>query len=224
MKIKRYLFLFFLIIIVLQTKKIITNIQLSDVYYINFDPYFSLKTISEIKDYINLNLKNNKPQYIYKELSNKFPIIKSIRVQRKNADQLTISIIAFKPLYIINNNFNNNLIFSEKPNLIDINFYENDCISNLPIINLKENVSTELLSFLKEIPNYIVNLFKITWQSKNLIYLQDKSDENLILKINFINIPNQKIIEACKKIKLENYTNNKQFIADLRFLNQIIIS
>jgi len=87
MKIKKKKFIFFLIFILItgfQIRKTITNIQTSDLYFINCDKNLSTEFIDELRDYINKNLTNLMPNDFFNKIKNQYPIIKTLELKRKN--------------------------------------------------------------------------------------------------------------------------------------------
>ena len=122
------------ILSIFQIKKLITNIQTSNLYFINCDPLFSQNLRFQIIDFINEKLKNKTPSEFWKLLKNQFPVIQSITMRKKNPDIISVNINSVKPIYAINKN----LIFGQNNNLYPIEYFTQHSTQSLEEINTNE--------------------------------------------------------------------------------------
>lgn len=204
---------------IFQIKKLITNIQTSEFYFINCDEQFSRETRHQIVDFINESLKRKTPEEFFKILKAKFPIIKSIIMHKKNPDLISITIHGYKPLYKINNN----LIATDDLTMHPFKIFSEKFINKLEQITTQEGTdNSNFLQFINKLED-IPQRYKVEWKKENLILLEDKEDKRLLFLIKYDSIPNRSILNICKRIKDEKQTKNA-CVVDLRFDNQIIIS
>jgi hypothetical protein len=210
--------------LVFQIKKIITNIQTSDLYSITCNELFAPNLINQIKDFINSNLQRKKPQEFSDTLKTKFPLINKVIIQRQKPDLLKIIIEAQKPVFLINNK----LVFTNNNQIFNSSFFKPEIIDKLEHINTFEPISDDFKLFLNKLPPNIASQFNVIWKNKNHIILKEKSS-NLIIIIKHDLIPTTQHIKLCKKIKSENQNDKidkdfiTDFITDLRFTNQIVV-
>lgn len=210
--------IFVFILLIVQIRHSITNIQTSQLYYIISDSRISPDLTDQIKDYINKDLKSATKDTFVKAIKERFPIVSSIVFQRKNPDLIAIKLNACSPLYKVNEK----LIFCSDDMLIDKTQFSTQNTEHLDNIQIENEITPNVITFLRNIPEYVISNFNVDIKNKNYVLLTDKDDEKFILITTLNKVPTNKIIESTKDIK-ENKNENREFIADLRFNDQIVI-
>lgn len=241
--VKKVLIVFAFLIIFFKAKNFYSSIQVSKKYFLVLDNILSENLESSISEYINKDLINKKPQELNQKLQEKFPIIKTVIIERTNPDFLFVKIKIHDPLYQINGD----KIFSKEGKFFNKNSYNDNLVKDLQILKVNENLENPQL--LNELKNF-VNLsdvkcgiqqkdskyqdFTVEWFNKNKILLTSKSDSNFFILIKHDTILDQNIIEICQKLYQEYLQNKSTALAnkkklrnivfDLRFFDQIILS
>ncbi len=223
-KIKLFLFLIILVLSFFKIQNFCSNVLISDVYSLSYDPILSKELSKSILQYTNKNLKNSLPDDLFKKLKNEFPVIENISVWRSNPNLLNVKIEADIPEYKINNN----LILTKQFKLLPIDCFTQNAVDSLESILIdfnKSNVDLEFMEFISNFPKNLLLDFEINYNSKNDIFITSKSDKQFLVLTRYNKVLSNKILEQCKTIKYEkNIGYNKKFVADLRFGEQIKVS
>lgn len=134
------------------------------------------KTQKDILAFVNAgttqeSLLNFDRDVFFRDLKQKFPIIKNLTWRFLISKVLEMHVIGTIPYCTINNQY----VFGDKKRLFSRNFFQDDAIKNIPNLfitqSLQEKVSDNLYTFLHKIPATVWQHFAITYHDPSHIEL-----------------------------------------------------
>ncbi len=195
-----------------------------------FDTSISKKSIFSISLFLkNYSLKT-KLFSAGKLLSKEFYFIDSICCMQKSSGVVDIAISSKIPFIKVGKD----RVMTTDGLIIKADYFNKKSLSNkarCSIFGLQDvecTVVPACVEGLKKIPENIYEKYNVCWQSFVKGILQDRSQKRFFIVFNNQTVPNQNLLKACNKIrdKLEQdgAFKKKQWVADVRFDNQIIVN
>ncbi len=191
------------------------------------DNYLSESTAQNIEQFVHEQLaKKPSLTHMAKALKEQFNYLDTIAIHHKMPGIAYASISSCKPLLRINNELvltNNGLItdgtiFSESPRV------------NLKVID-HANINNQIEHFIAAINNFHPTIwtdYYIEWHDHAAVYLYDSHESNFCILAHAEMLIDQKLLtflSSVKKILNKKKSKNQRgWIADVRFKNQIIVS
>lgn len=194
----------------------------------SLDTKLSAQAQKEIEEYCSEFLaKSIAAPVLVEKIKNKFPFLRSIKVQLEPVRVAYCSVRAYNPEIIVNNKFvYGNLQF------FDIANFAPHFLRTLSSVNclLSDYDSEEyelFLQTLKKISPELCAIYAVTIYNQEKIKLVDKEQPQCIVICDVNTIPNKAMQALCKTVVSMQYAKksvqSKSFIADVRFKDQIIL-
>lgn len=162
----------------------------------------------------------------------KFDWIVSIDVALLPYRKAMIELVAYEPLYRINNDY----VVTVTGKLLPKNNFDSLLVSALGHINIVFSNNEPVLSdacrqFILAIPSSLLDTYQCVWESDTRVRLYDKQQTHFVIVCHPLMMPNEKMIQHCNALKGElvercvfELPRAKTWVADIRFEDQIVVS
>ncbi|HEB41663.1 MAG TPA: hypothetical protein ENI08_01415 [Candidatus Dependentiae bacterium] len=230
-RIVKYIGLFLLCLIIISFKQLLPSL-----FSINHFTYAidSLITESVQQDIVNyVEQIPGKHSLSFQELAYKieerFSFIEVVAIEHLAPDIAYIACNAQKPLSIINNSF----VLTNQGCLYNKDIFLSLTTEQLPHItlpSLEKDITESLLTVMNTIDPIVFSQFTLSWINDTKIYLYDKEHKQFSIIFNKNQLPDKELLNhyAHIKQKLDEqgvFTHTKKnYVADIRFKDQIVVS
>src|SRR3990167_9987405 len=184
------------------------------------DGSISEKSFKSIENFFKDN-KSLLLNDLAKNCVEKFSPVKNITF-RKYLYKIRIFLELGSPILNINNKF----VITDNNKIVEISFFTENYLKQLPIIISKYELNSELANFLTKLTYKIFEKYSVEIEEQNIVWLKFKENQkiNILARLDFV--PSKKLIKISNKLlqeKLNYLKKNNKFVADLRFKDQIIV-
>ena len=138
----------------LSIRKIYTAIRTASVYKLQISPMLSEKLQDEVAHFVQYDLQNKTPEYIFKALKDQFPMITEVAVRRVNPEYLNIKLGCVQPAYCVNRD----LVITQDKQVFPEECFVRVQTKDLPNIKMQHDDAQELMNLPQELKYFASNL------------------------------------------------------------------
>ncbi len=199
---------------------------------VSIDPCISHSAQQEITACIkDLTDEHVSAKNIIAQLQQQFPFIKSVSIAYVPCGITDIELAVYKPRVLINNQ----RVLTCNDKLVDKNVFTNYQNKQLiAIATQSDNQDDAKLTMLKQycvqLPTSVFDVYDLCYVDDAHAWLHDKKQTSFSILFNDTSMPSEKVLQYCAQIKNDLISRrtfeakkNKQWIADIRFKNQIVL-
>ena len=176
------------------------------------------QTINDITTYCEQNASLHHYNSWTKDLKQRFPVIKSIKIKK----DFPIVLNVFLEPHACKALLNNDTCIAPDGSSYPLTYFERNLLTNSPKLTVEAtNKIEEISQFIANLDQKIIEEYKINWHSPYEIYLETH-DQTYALLIQADTPPSKKIQNIARRIAQEE-AQKKYLILDARFKDQIVL-
>ncbi len=158
------------------------------------------------------------------KIEKQFPFIQETIIEKIAPNTITVTCNVQQPFGIINDEF----IMTEQGHLYNKNIFLSLITEQLPRIilpSLETDIIKSVLTIINTIDPIILSKFTLSWTSHTQIYLYEKEHGQFSIVFKKNQLVDKKLFNHCMQIKqkLQSTMNKKNYVADIRFKDQIVV-
>ena len=199
-----------------------------------FDPRISCTQRKLLARHIKKLCDSSLPTsgFLFTQLQKIFPVISSVSVKKLAPCHAHVTICAYEPRLIMRHN-EQNLVVTEAVQPVASDYYTKRSCEDLPSIHFLDTINDQtnslIVHWLFQMPDFFSEKYDVIWKSKYQIVLMPHALHNCVVLTHY-HIPLKNIepfLELLQKQvdeKNSNKKTKKQWLADVRMNNRIILS
>jgi len=202
-------------------------------YFLNTSSVLSQQAHLTIANFCEqIDVKKLPLQKIAYNIKERFPIIESVTIHQQPTKTLDIRCCVYTPLF----NINHDMIVCASGILEPSHSFKTELITTLPALKIdaceitENRLHTVCYDCLASCPSTLFDVYDLTWKNEAEIVLTDKKQGRFSILSDINTINDQKKFNLYAHLKHDIMNRNdfalnkgKQWVADIRFDNQIII-
>ncbi len=230
-KVVRYIGLFLLCLIIISFKQLLPSLFPINHFTYAIDSLITGSVQQDIVNYVEqlpekYSLSFQKLAY---KIQERFSFIEVVAIEHLAPDIAYIACNVQKPSSVINNSF----VLTKQGCLYNKNIFLSLITEQLPHItlpSLKKDITESLLTVMNAIDPIVFSQFTLSWVNDTKIYLYDKEHKQFSIIFNKNQLPDKELLNHCTHIKQKLHeqdiftTTKKNYVADIRFKDQIVVS
>ena len=199
----------------------------------SFDSSVSCQAQTDVVNFLmDLNHKSTiNPSQIIQELNQQFKWIDSVAVLRAPGNQAAVSVEVQRPFCILNAHH----VMTDAGMVVQKQVYAPVALARLQTVYVPgEKLDSTLVSdvlrrYLAHMPDRVYEQYEVHCLHDLAVLLRDKTGDRFAVMCNPHDDVNHSLLDQCARIKHElrnrgSLRGKKQWVADVRFANQIIVS
>lgn len=185
-----------------EARSLYYGLRTSEAYNVHVDPLLTDAMAAEVISFVN-DFPGALPVELAQRLTEKFPIINDLTVERDNPDNLVLTLKAGLPLLRLGDNF----VMTVDGLVVPSAIIKEDALRYIPALemsmaeDLSKNMSACLKKYLMQLPQSLFNEFRIVVEHEHAIWLYDKQDDHFAIMTNCQYVPTNYIVELCLQLK-----------------------
>jgi hypothetical protein len=220
--------------LIVSGRKVSVRIRIPQQFDVHFDTKFTDSAKFLITSFINTLDKRVAlyPAVLVLVIKKQFPFIQTVNTRLVPPGTMKLACMAEQPLCAINHNF----LLLPTPCICSADYYCQEVWSSLPQISVDQTLLATcepgiLVSLMKKLNKDIFADYQISVSADSSLVFEDKAQPRLSMLCRIDDVPVETLCMHGKNMRelLENRNafngkSNNQFVADLRFQKQIILT